>query len=209
MSALGLRIGRLRPETTALFICDVQERFRAIINRMPQVIHTSRLMVRGAQALNMPVITTEQYPKALGKTVTEISEHFAGSSSSSVFEKNHFSMIVPEVKTALDSYKAKSPIKSVLIAGVETHVCVLQTALDLLEDGYDVHVLCDGVSSQDPFDRKYALKRLEQSGAFLTTSESALFQLLNNSHHPQFKLISNLVKEHKAEIRKTPEGILE
>eukprot|EP01112_Ceratiomyxa_fruticulosa_P000515 TRINITY_DN1046_c0_g2_i3.p1 TRINITY_DN1046_c0_g2~~TRINITY_DN1046_c0_g2_i3.p1 ORF type:complete len:203 (+),score=41.04 TRINITY_DN1046_c0_g2_i3:200-808(+) len=201
---MSFRIGRLVPEKTALLICDIQERFKPLIHKMPHVIRTAQLMVQSANVLKMPVLVTEQYPKAFGKTVSEIST-FLPSTDTHVFEKTLFSMATPEFQSALKSY---SNVKSVIIAGLETHVCVLQTALDLLESGYEVHILGDGVSSQDTQDRHYALERLKSSGAFLTTSESALFMLLNSSQNPSFKAISNLVKDYKADIRKHPEDLL-
>ena len=106
--------------------------------------------------------------------------------------KTQFSMCVPEV---LDMFSRHSAISQVLLCGIEAHVCVLQTALDLLDKGYEVHVVVDGVSSQRPADRAVGLSRMAQSGAFLTTSEMVLFQLLKDATHPDFKEISALVKE--------------
>lgn len=126
----------------------------------------------------MPVIVTEQYPKALGKTVPELDI-----TNAHKWEKMTFSMISPDVLAVLE----KNKTKSVLLVGIEAHVCVLQTALDLIENNYEVHVIADGVSSQRPSDRFSALERMRQSGAFVTTSESAVFQLMTSANHPAFK----------------------
>jgi isochorismate hydrolase len=187
-------IGKLSPLSTSLFICDVQERFRSVISHMPSVIHVSKTMVRlriakvifqnsVANELKMPVIVTEQYPKALGKTIPELDITKAHH-----WEKMTFSMVNTDILALLE----KNQTKSVLLVGIEAHVCVLQTALDLLEKGYDVHVLADGVSSQRPSDRFTALERMKQSGAFITTSESAVFQLMTSANHPAFKCKSDI-----------------
>jgi len=191
--AAGLqRLGKLTPEATAVFVCDIQERFRPLIYKMPYIIQSTKNMIECAKVMNLPVIITEQYPKALGKTVSEldISSHF-------LVEKTLFSMMTPEIENKL---KSLPNIHSVLIAGLETHVCVFQTTLDLLEKGYDVHVLADCVSSQDKGDRKIAVERLRQAGAFVTTSESAIFLMMKSTSYPHFRTISGLIKGNKAAL---------
>lgn len=187
-------VGKLAPEETALLVCDVQERFRPVISGFPAVIDTSRRMLRAAAALKLPVIVTEQYPKALGSTVEELQGLIP--EGSPVVAKTKFSMCTEEVDAA---FQALPGVKKVLIVGIETHVCVLQTSLDLLERGYEVHVLVDGVSSQRLGDRSVALQRLAQAGAFLATSEMAMFQMMVNTAHPAFKAVSALCKEERPE----------
>ncbi|KAK9817134.1 hypothetical protein WJX72_010029 [[Myrmecia] bisecta] len=187
-SATGAGLGKLAPASSALFICDVQERFRHVISNMPAVIDTTHRMTRGAAAFGLPIFVTEQYPKALGNTVAEI----ILPANTPVVAKTHFSMLVPEIKEQLTKLSA---VRQILLVGIEAHVCILQTTLDLLEQGYEVHVVADGVSSQRLGDRAVALQRLASSGAFISTSEMVLFQLLGGAKHPQFKEISALVKE--------------
>jgi nicotinamidase-related amidase len=187
-------LGRLESSETAVFICDVQERFRPVISLYPAVMDTSQRMIKAATVLSMPIIVTEQYPKALGNTVVELTEHLP--SKTPIIPKTNFSMMVPEVIALLE---AKPSVKKVLMLGIETHVCVLQTTLDLIEKGYEVHVVCDGVSSQRLEDRGVALRRMAQSGAFLTTSEMVLFQMMKDTAHPAFKTISGLAKEARPE----------
>mmetsp|Transcript_26494 Transcript_26494/g.57810 ORF Transcript_26494/g.57810 Transcript_26494/m.57810 type:complete len:204 (+) Transcript_26494:116-727(+) len=194
------RVGKLLPSTSALFVCDVQERFRPVIHHFPSVIDTARRMIRGANTLGLPVVITEQYPKALGNTCVELVE--ALPPSHRVIQKTLFSMVTPEVEEEL----GKMPdVKQVLLLGIEAHVCVLQTTLDLLERGYEVHLLVDGVSSQRAHDRAVGLQRVAQAGAFLSTSEMVLFQLMRDAKHKEFKAISALVKEPRADpIKFTP-----
>ncbi|KAK3233355.1 hypothetical protein CYMTET_56338 [Cymbomonas tetramitiformis] len=182
--------GKLTPEKTCLFVCDVQELFRPRIHHMESLIHVTQYMMRGAKALKIPTIVTEQYPEKLGKTVKELQPHLTADVPN--IPKMDFSMCVQDVIRHLQSMPA---VKQVLLVGIEAHVCVLQTALDLLDLGYEVHLVLDAVSSQSPADREVAIQRMRDAGAYVTTSESALFQLLRSAKAPTFKAISNLAKE--------------
>ncbi|ORX91193.1 Isochorismatase hydrolase, partial [Basidiobolus meristosporus CBS 931.73] len=146
--------------------------------------------VTAAEQLDIPVVVTEQNPKALGNTVSELDISRARCN----LEKNKFSMFLPEVKELLEK---ELKTKSVVLFGIESHVCVLQTCLELLEHDYDVHVLADGVSSMNYPEIDIALARMRQAGASITTSESILFQLLGDAKHEKFKGISKLTKEYQ------------
>ena len=198
-------LGHLDPASTVLFVCDVQERFRPLIAGFDAVAETSSRLVRGAQALGLPaIVVTEQYPKALGPTVDEVASVLKSPSSSStstaaptttkttVVAKTDFSMLVPEVQQALPA-----ATKSVILCGIEAHVCVWQTTLDLRSRGIDVHLCVDGVSSQRLPDRELGLARAAQAGAFLCSSEMLLFQLTRGTSNPAFKAISALAKEER------------
>ena len=108
-----------------------------------------------------------------------------------VFEKYIFSMMTQEVKDHIQKYPER---KSIILYGVETHACVFQTTLDLLEMGYDVHLLTDGISSMRQGDRAAALSRLQQSGAYLTTAESVIFELIRDSKSPDLKKVLPILK---------------
>ena len=179
---------------TAFFLCDIQERFRKLITNMDSVIHVGSVMTRASQVLNVPLFVTEQYPKALGHTVDEIKQHFE--KDQKVFAKTKFSMMTDEFVKDFETKK----VEHVVIFGIEAHVCVLQTTKKLLNDGYSVHICCDGVSSQRAFDRDIAFKQFQQLGASMTTSESILFEMLGHAKHENFKPISNLMKEKRPEL---------
>ncbi|KCV67673.1 hypothetical protein H696_05783 [Fonticula alba] len=188
------RPGRLNAKSTLLMLCDVQTRFSEVVSFFPSVSFVANRMVRASTILDLPVIATEQNPLRLGATVPEVGlDELVTSGRASVYPKTKFSMMIPEVVRDLERMKPKS----VVVFGLEAHVCVQQTVLDLLARGdVEVHVLTDGTSSQRTFDRQTAFERMKQAGAFLTTSESALFDMLENSaDNPHFKPISNLCKQ--------------
>ncbi|GAA94943.1 uncharacterized protein L969DRAFT_53410 [Mixia osmundae IAM 14324] len=186
-------IARARPKETALFLCDIQEKFRSAIHCFSDVIATSSKLVRAAEALDLPVLATEQYPDRLGKTVSELKIPKAQDVLGEALAKTRFSMFIPPVKAALE----KSAIKSVIICGIESHICVQQTTLDLLDNGYNVFVVADGVSSCNAQEVPIALARMRQAGATVTTSESLLFELLGDAKAPAFKTVSGLIKDTK------------
>lgn len=182
------KISKLAPQTSALFICDVQERFKGLIWQYPSVISVAGKMIKASKLLDIPIVVTEQYPKAFGPTVSELDISDAVVN----VQKTKFSMYLPEVAEVLKKHNTKS----VLLLGIESHVCVLQTALELLENDYDVHVIADGVSSQNWPEIDIAIARMRSAGATITTSESLLFQLVQDAKHEKFKGISGLVKEY-------------
>ncbi|ORY90167.1 Isochorismatase hydrolase [Leucosporidium creatinivorum] len=187
---------KIIPGNTAFFVCDIQERFRTAIHGFPAVVATAEKMVKGAALLNVPVVITEQNPKALGATVPLALSSLGPSlhPTWSPLAKTKFSMVLPEVEQSLKEWGTKS----VVLFGIESHVCVLQTALDLLERNIDVHILADGVSSCNHAEVAVALARAKEAGAQVTTSESVLFQLMVDASHPAFRQVSGLIKESKA-----------
>ncbi|CAJ0604163.1 unnamed protein product [Cylicocyclus nassatus] len=176
-------LSRLTPKNTALFVCDLQEKFSRSIQYFPEIITTSKRLVDGAKILNIPIFVTEQYPKGLGHTVPEL-----GLQDVKKHEKTRFSMCLPDITSALDR-------DNIVLVGIEAHVCVLHTALDLLEKGKNVHVVVDGVSSRSLTDRKYAFKQMDRAGAVLTTSECVLLGLVQDASHPKFKDVQKLILE--------------
>eukprot|EP00300_Choanocystis_sp_HF-7_P024477 c25944_g1_i1.p1 GENE.c25944_g1_i1~~c25944_g1_i1.p1 ORF type:complete len:199 (-),score=37.94 c25944_g1_i1:1-597(-) len=183
------RIGRLARNNTVFLLCDVQERFRGVVHDFPSLVYVCDLMTKGAGALGVPILVTEQYPKGLLHTVPEID--LTNKKVYGPIAKTKFSMFVSEVQEIF----AREKFQNAVLFGLETHVCVQQTALDLLAHHINVHVLVDGVASRSTLDRDVALERMRQSGAFLTTAESALMELVGGKDESGFKEISNLVKQ--------------
>jgi len=179
------RIGKIAMNNSALFICDMQEAFRPTIQYMPQVINVCNRLLKAGEHLEMPILVTEQYPKGLGHTVSEmdVSQH-------KVFPKSCFSMMLPDFQAELKKHK---DVKSIVICGIEAHACVQQTVFDLLEQDYEVHVVVDACSSRSMVDRMYALERMRSVGAHLTTSESILLGLVKDAAHPKFKPIQKII----------------
>jgi nicotinamidase-related amidase len=187
-------VQRLFSNKTLFFLCDMQTRFRSAVYSFEDVVNTSNKMLRVANVLGCEVVVTEQNPKALGPTVPEINLESIGALHLGSFPKTTFSMVTPPVRTILENRPA---IDSIVLFGIETHVCVLQTALELLDMNYKVHVLADGVSSCNKEETPFALSRIAQSGGIITTSESAAFQLMGDSGKPNFKAFSAIIKEEK------------
>mmetsp|Transcript_4364 Transcript_4364/g.10794 ORF Transcript_4364/g.10794 Transcript_4364/m.10794 type:complete len:197 (+) Transcript_4364:78-668(+) len=182
-------VSRIRPSNCVFLLCDVQERFRTMIRYFPSVVHVASKLTRASEVLDIPLMVTEQYPKALGHTVAEIKL----SEKTANYSKTAFSMF-PSIRPTLSSMKDRNVA---VLFGIEAHVCVQQTALDLLENGMDVHIVADGTSSSRDFERLIAFERMKKSGAYLTTSESVLFELMGDAQHPSFKAIQALVKEER------------
>lgn len=154
-----------------------------------QVEKNSARLLQAADALGIPVLISEQYPKGLGPTV-DTTKDCAGSLSQ-IIEKTHFSCCQnSDYKQQL----IKNNRRQLIICGMETHVCVLQTAFDATESGFEVFIVADAVCSRNPEHKQNALQRLQQSGVIISNHESVLFEWLRDASHPQFKLISGLLK---------------
>jgi len=191
-SAARRAISRLDVTKATLFVCDMQDKFRPLIYNMETAINRSALCISVCKELSVPMIVTQQYTKVFGPSVPELASVFPASLP--IYDKTRFSMLTPECSTAFAAMNREQ----VLVIGIEAHVCVMQTVLDLLELGKEVHVVTDAVSSQRAHDRAIAMQRMESAGAVLTTSESAIFDLLRDSKHPQFRVCSALVKHHSS-----------
>eukprot|EP00095_Tigriopus_kingsejongensis_P001668 snap_masked-scaffold857_size87770-processed-gene-0.9 protein:Tk01668 transcript:snap_masked-scaffold857_size87770-processed-gene-0.9-mRNA-1 annotation:"isochorismatase domain-containing protein mitochondrial-like" len=184
----ALRLGRIAASTSALFLCDMQEKFRPLISHFDEVVHNSNRVLHAAQLMDMPAMVTEQYPRGLGRTVPQLA---IAQYDMRPFEKTCFSMVIPELMAQLAQEQPQT--QSVILCGIEAHACILHTSMDLLERGLDVHVLVDCCSSRSLVDRKYAFERLREMGAFLTTSECVILGLTADSAHPKFKALQKLV----------------
>jgi nicotinamidase-related amidase len=179
---------KLERERAALVVVDVQEGFRPAVLDFEQVAASTGVLVQGANVLGVPTLVTEQYPKGLGKTVPEVSQHLDGVSP---IEKLCFSAADSDEFSRRLSETGRD---QVLLCGIESHVCVNQTADDLLRRGLEVHVAQDAVSSRSDDNRRLGLHKMERAGAVVTSVETALFELLGAAGTPEFKQVQKLVK---------------
>ena len=179
----------LSQQNAALIVVDIQEGFRPMIADFDVIAERSATMVRGCQVLDVPVFVTEQYPKGLGNTAAEIKNLF--DDNVEVFEKTAFSSCGAE---AFIAGLTDRGIKQVMICGLESHICVSQTAHDLLDRGFQVHVLCDCVTSRFEYNRLTGLAKMRHSGVIESSTEMALFELMGDARHDKFKEIQALIK---------------
>jgi nicotinamidase-related amidase len=171
-------------ERAALVVVDVQEAFRPAVVDFERVAANTAVLVQGASVLGLPIVATEQYPKGLGRTVPEVAEHLDGVEP---LEKVCFSA------TDADGFDLEDRDQA-LVCGIESHVCVSQTAHGLLDRGVEVHVARDAVSSRTEENRELGLHKMESSGAILTSVETGLFELLGRAGSEEFKQVQRLVK---------------
>jgi nicotinamidase-related amidase len=172
---------------TGLLVIDVQEKLVPAILDAGALVRNIAFLIDGARLLEMPVQATEQYPRGLGPTVAELARRLPERPDKVAFS----CCAVPAVVAGF--HRAARP--KVVLAGIETHVCVLHTALDLLALDFRVYVAVDAVGARARLDHDVALRRLEQAGAVLTTAETCIFEWAGSAGHPQFKAISRLVQE--------------
>ena len=176
---------------SALLVVDLQERLLGAQPNRSQILWNSRRLLEGAAALEVSSAATEQVPEKLGATEAMLQPFLQ-----EVLPKQAFSSATCE--TLLDQWHSKHR-QHIVIAGIETHVCVLQTALDLIAEGFLPKVVVDAVGSRYEQDHEVALRRLESSGILLTTTEAVLFEWCETSADPAFKTISKLAKETQPE----------
>src|SRR5438309_8358770 len=172
---------------TGLLVIDVQEKLMAKIPAADVVVRNIAFLIDSARLLSMPVAATEQYPKGLGPTVPELAARLPERPDKTAFS----CCAVPAV---VETFHREARPK-VVLAGIETHVCVLHTALDLLALDFRVYIPVDAVASRFRLDHDVALRRLEDAGAILTTSEGCAFEWVGGSAHPKFRDLSRLVQE--------------
>jgi nicotinamidase-related amidase len=174
---------------TALAVIDMQESFRRPIHDFAEVAARVALVAHAAGLLGVPVVVTEQYPKGLGHTAAEIRAVLP--EGFEPIEKTAFSSCgAAEFVARLE----RAGARQVLLCGVEAHVCVNQTAHDLLARGYQVHLLTDCVSSRAGHNKQVGVEKMLRSGALPSSTELALFELMRDARHEQFKAIQKLIK---------------
>jgi len=175
------------PGDTGLLVVDVQVKLVPAIAGHERVVWNVRRLIDGAGILGLPVAATEQYPKGLGSTVPELAERLGEIPSKLSFSCGGCPAIFEDLR--------RRDVHKLLVCGIEAHVCVQQTVLDLLAGGWQVYVAVDAVGSRREIDYRTALGRMDSAGATLTTTEAALFEWCEAAGTPEFKRISRLVQE--------------
>lgn len=182
-------IHKLDANHSQLVIIDIQPKLCAVMpeTAVSSTLQNTAILAQAASALEIPITITEQYPQGLGETVPDIRAHLG-----------QISAITKTAFSACDEPKFNQQLHrdrpQVIIAGMEAHICVLQTALDLLATGKQVYVVEDAVVSRNPANQANALMRLRQAGCVITNTESVVFECLRNAQHPQFKTLSKLIR---------------
>jgi len=179
---------RLKRDQAGLVIIDIQERLLPAMFEKERVVQNAVRLARGAGVLKIPAFVTEQYRKGLGATVPEVAAAVAG--------------FAPMEKTAFSAYGARGfgealearGVSAAILCGIEAHVCVAQSGLDLLDAGLRVYVVADAVSSRTPENYRFGIERLRDAGAVVVSTEMVLFELLGEAGSEEFKLILPLVK---------------
>ena len=178
----------LQREKSALIVIDIQEKILPVIYESDRVVENSIKLINGFKILNSPIFFTEQYPKGLGPTDSRIKSALE---ERTAIHKMSFSCF--GAGNLFEELKSKK-VKQIVVCGIESHVCVMQTSLDLLANDFFVHVAADAISSRRKFDYEIALERMRSNGAEITLTESVLFEMLNVCGTDEFKAISKLVK---------------
>jgi nicotinamidase-related amidase len=174
---------RLEPDNTALIVVDIQEKLLPPIFQKEQLVRNAQLLIRLASIVNMPAIITTQYAKGLGDTVPEVASLLPDVRA---IDKLMFSCFGSDVFCSMLK-RLPGDRNTVLLCGMESHICVMQTALGALREGYLVHVATDAVSSRTEWNWKMGLERMRAAGAILSTTEMAIYELLRSSGVPEFK----------------------
>ena len=192
-------VAQLKKEEAVLVLVDFQERLMPAMKSTEELSQTVVKLVKGVRVLQIPILVTQQYTKGLGPTAEEIAkalteelfDGFTPAADYAPIEKTSFSAL--KEPAFVEALKACGR-RSVILAGIEAHICVQQTALDLLAAGYEVFVVSDCIASRSNNDKKYSQRRMGDAGACGTTYESVLYELLGGAKEPGFKQISAIVK---------------
>lgn len=177
-------------DDTALVVIDIQEKLLPLIDQHETILGNVRKLLAAAELLNVAVGCTEQYPKGLGPTVSPIADAIKQLDDSQIAEKIMFSC--RECESLFQSLSNRG-IHKLLLCGIESHVCVAQTALDMLASGFDVFLCVDAIGARNSVDHRIAIRRLESAGCTLTTTEAAMFEWCVKAGSDSFKAISKLV----------------
>ncbi|XP_055853374.1 isochorismatase domain-containing protein 1 [Episyrphus balteatus] len=199
---MAKRLSKLDPKKTLFLLCDIQDKFRPGMALFDNMIINAKKLVNAGKVLEVPLIATEHYPEKLGKTAQELDVgHAAG-----IISKTKFSMMVPQLEAKIKELFPNEKPKDVVLFGLESHVCIEQTAIDLIENDYKVNLVADCCCSRLNQDRDLALDRLKELGCIITTSESVIFNLMQDKNHPKFNIVRKFIAEPSADMQLSRAG---
>lgn len=181
---------KISSNNSVFVIIDIQEKLSDVVDSFDDVVSNVEKLIKSLDLLGVPIIVTEQYPQGLGGTVIELSQiiHHADK-----VEKTTFDCFNSKDFAKLIETKYKN-VKHVILCGIESHVCVIQTALSALRKGFDVHVVADAISSRKKNDKKIAISRMQREGVKLTSTEMIIFQLIEDAKDEKFKELIKIIK---------------
>ena len=186
----GKRSEELNIKNCLILIIDIQEKLKAAVFNSDSVTNRARILSKAAEILNLPVIITEQYPKGLGNTIPEIKENL-NTENIKIFEKKSFNALIePEIKKSIKNCGRKN----IVVCGIETHICVYQTAMALVNAGYNVTLAADVCGSRSEYEHNMAIDNMRTENVKIKTTEMILFEFLKAATHHKFKEIQNLIK---------------
>jgi nicotinamidase-related amidase len=175
-------------ENTVLVLVDIQDKLLPYVAEKEKVVENIRMLIKFADIMNIPIVFTEHYPKGLGSTIPEISGVLR---TYIPIEKVIFSCFgAPRFRSKLKELKAEN----LMVAGIESHICIEQTVLDALNSGYQVHVIEDAISSRTTKNHKIGVKKMRQFGAIISSTEMAMYEIMERADTKEFKEVLKLVK---------------
>lgn len=178
----------LTSDNTALILIDVQGKLAQMMENSTEMFRAQTIMIQAAKQLNMPILWAEQLPHKLGSTVPEVASHLKDYTPIS---KSCFSCVANDEFSAALKACGKQQL---LVMGIEAHICVTQSVLNFLENGYEVHMVSDAIGARIPANKGIGLRRCENAGAVISSTEMALFELMRDATHEQFRAIQALIK---------------
>jgi nicotinamidase-related amidase len=182
------KLSMLNIQNCCLIVVDLQGKLAQLMHDKDTLFKNIEILIKSAKILNIPILWCQQCPESLGPTIPQIAQLLSGIEP---INKASFSCCgADQFRTKLTQLARKQ----ILLCGIEAHVCIYQTAMDLIRLDYEVEVICDAVSSRTAENKQAAMTKMTAAGARLTTTEMALFELLKTADHPQFKQIAKLIK---------------
>lgn len=180
----------MRTEESVLVVVDVQGKLASCMHEHEEFFKKLEIIVQAVRALDIPILAVEQIPEKLGPTIDAVKKHLAEPEAPIIAKSTFSALGNAEFVQALASFKRKK----VLLCGIESHICVYQTAVDLMRAGFELHVVSDAVASRDVRNKSLALQNLREKGANITAIEMLLFELMEGAHHPAFRTVQGLIK---------------